>query len=175
MRRFIIGIAVGLLGSFANLAAADGPVIRWERVEGFVATDVISYSIGPFMVSPRWRSTTGGRVMLNLENGFISIRISGVSWANHYQNAPIGSPAPLPGVQVKGTVGCNSTGRYGEFTYVDTPNLAISEGDLYFEGVLDLPAECTAYPGELIFLVRQADGGGQAGTVLLYGADRKIQ
>jgi len=175
MRRFVLGIAFGLMGLFVNVAAADGPMVRWDRVEGFVATDLASYTIGPWVVSPRWRSTGGGRVMLNLETGFISIRIAGVSWANHYGNAPIGSPTPLPGVQVKGTVACDSTTRYGDFSYVDTPLLAAMEGDLFFEGWLDLPAACRERPAELIFLVRQAGPGGQAETILLYGAGRTIQ
>ena len=175
MNKTLLCIAIVCLGMFANVAAADGPMVQWNRVEGFVATDIVPSSVGPFVVSPRWRSVSGGRVVLNLTTGFISIRISGVSWANHYENAPLGSPSPLPNADVIGTVVCNSTERYGAFTYVDTPILPDREGDMAYQGFLALPAECALNPGELVFLVRQAGTGPLAGTVLLYGADRKIQ
>jgi hypothetical protein len=175
MKRLFLGIVLGSLGLFASVATADGPMVRWNRVEGFVATDIVPSSIGPFTVSPRWRSTGGGRVMLDLGNGFISVRIEGVSWANHYSNAPLGSPAPLANVDVIGTVVCNSTSRFGALAYVDTPIIPDNVGSLAYEGFLELPAECATSPDELVFLVRQAGTGPLAGTVLLYGAGRTIQ
>jgi hypothetical protein len=175
MKILLCSLALCVLALFTGNAIADeGPLVVWDRVEGIVAADVVPVAVGPFVASPRWRSTGGGRVMLNLGNGFLSFWVDGVSWANHYTNAPLGSPSALPGVSWLGTVVCDSTERFGAVVYVDTPVLDVSNGATRFEGFVQLPEACALRPSEIVFLVRHGPGP-QSGAFLLYGAERTIR
>jgi len=175
MRRLFCSLALCVFPLFAGSTFADeGPIVVWDRVEGIVAADVVPVTVGPFVASPRWRSAGDGRVMLNLGSGFLSLRVDGVSWANHYTNAPLGSPTALPGNTWLGTVVCDSTGRFGAVVYVDTPVLDAANGAAQFEGFVQLPEACALRPSEIVFLVRHGPGS-LYGTFLLYGADRTIR
>lgn len=175
MKGLLCSLALCVLPLFAGSTFADeGPIVVWNRVEGIVAADVVPVTVGPFVASPRWRSSGAGRVMLNLGNGFLSFRVDGVAWANHYVNAPLGSPTALPGVSWLATVVCDSTGRFGPIEYVDTPVLDAANGAARFEGFVQLPEGCVMRPDEIVFLVRHGSGS-QVGMFLLYGADRTIR
>ncbi len=171
--RYLFAVLATLL---AASAMADGPMVRWNRVEGIVAADLanllgVPVSVGPFTPSPRWRSVGTGRVVLNLSEGWISVRYSGFSWANQYNNAPLGSPVPQSGAPLKATVVCNSTERYGPLEWVDTPDITTNGGDGRFEGKIALPAGCRDNPEEIVVLIRHTGSG----TYIAYGADRTIQ
>jgi hypothetical protein len=170
----LFAAATALL-AFPLSAWAGPPIVRWDRVEGVIGADLTQVQVGPFAASTRWRSTGSGRVMLNLGTGFLSLRITGVSWAQHYSNGPLGSPTPLPGGSLIGTVVCNSTERFGPITWVDTPVVAADSGSLTWQGFLDLPAACREYPQELVFLVRHLDGPPFFGAFVLYGAEGSIR
>ncbi len=75
--------------------------------------------VGPFAATGRWRTTGSGQVILNLRTGFLSVRVTGISVANHYDNAPLGGPSPTNVGNVIVTVVCNSTERYGPITWAD--------------------------------------------------------
>lgn len=157
-------------------AMADGTMIRWERIEGIVAADLaeilnVPVNVGPFEPSPRWRTVGDGQVVLNLSNGRISVRYSGISWANQYNNSPLGSPAPQSGAPLKATVVCNSTERFGPIDWVDTPDISTEGGDGHFEGFIALPNGCREFPEETVLLIRHTNSG----TYIGYGANRTIQ
>lgn len=172
MRRILVAVAFGLL-TFASSAWADGPIVRWDRVEGVIGADLTPINVGPIMASGRWRTTGEGRVMLNLETGLLSARVDGISCAKHYPNCPIGSPA---GVQpLIATVVCNSTGRFGSIEWVDTPTMKAGVDSLSYEGFLSLPSSCRDYPEELAFLIRHTETAPFWGSFVLYGAERSIQ
>jgi hypothetical protein len=175
MKRFLCSLAACVLPLLAGSGLADeGPIITWDRVEGLVAADIVPVTVGPFVASPRWRSAGRGRVMLNLENGFLNFKVDGVSWANHYSNAPLGSPSALPGATWLGTVVCDSTGRFGPVVWADTPVLEVTYGATRFEGFVALPDSCALRPDEIVFLLRHAPGP-QYGSFVLYGAERTIR
>jgi hypothetical protein len=175
MKGLLYSFALCVLPLFAGSTVADeGPIVVWDRVEGIVAAEVSPITVGPFVASLRWRSSGDGRVMLNLGNGLLSFWVDGVSWANHYANAPLGSPTALPGVSWLGTVVCDSTERFGPAVSVDTPVLDVANGSTRFEGFVQLPEACALRPSEIVFLIRHGPGP-QEGTFLLYGAERTIR
>jgi hypothetical protein len=115
-------------------------------------------------------------VLLNLGNGFLSFKITGASWANHYPNGPLGSPTPLAGGQQIATVVCNSTERFGPITWVNTPTFVGEGGSFAYQGFLDLPAACRDHPEDLVFLIRHPEGVPPFyGTFIFYGAERSIR
>jgi hypothetical protein len=172
MRTFIAVVAglAGLLGS----AMADAQVVRWGRVEGLGAADYSTIWVGPIQAS-RGRTVGDGRVMLNLETGFLSFTVTGLTNGNHYDNAPIGAPwYPGTAEQLIGTVMCDSTQRFAPATWVDTLNVAFdARGNGKFEGFVGLPQQCKDRPAELVFLLRHADRPGN--KFVAYGAGRTIQ
>jgi hypothetical protein len=169
---FAASVSLGL--SLPSMA--DGTMIRWDRIDGIVAADLaanlgVPVSVGPFEPSPRWRSVGSGRVVLNLSNGWMSVKYTGFSWANHYSNAPLGSPVPQTGGPLKATVVCNSTERFGTLDWVDTGDILTNGGDGDFQGFVDLPSGCRDNPEDTVVLIRHKNSG----TYIGYGADRKIQ
>jgi hypothetical protein len=121
----------------------------------------------------RPRTVGPGRVMLNLGNGFLSFRLSGLSNAAHYPNGPLGAHT-TPAMFI-GTVVCNSTERFGILEYVDTSPIEFVNGSGAFQGFLDLPEGCRARPDETVFLVRHYNPGqGIDGLYVAYGAGRII-
>jgi hypothetical protein len=173
MRRILV--AAGLvLTAFSSAVLADGPIVRWDRVEGVIGADYMPVQVGPFPASGRWRTTGSGQVVLNLKTGFLSVKVSGISVANHYANGPLGSPTPLSKGNVIVTVVCNSTERYGPITWADA-TVPGGVGSLNWHGFLDLPTACVDNPEELVFLVRHIEGPPFYGSFMLYGAERTIR
>lgn len=169
MRRMFVAAAL-TLAALSSPVLADGMIVRWDRVEGVV----MPVEVGPFAWSGRERTTGSGRVILNLRTGFLSVQVTGISVANHYANAPLGSPSPINPGNLLATVVCNSTERYGPITWADATVVA-GAGSLKWEGFLNLPAACADNPEELVFLVRHLEGPPLNGTFLLYGAERSIR
>ena len=174
MRRMLFGLAVGLL-TFTGSAWADGPIVQWDRIEGVVGADLTPVNVGPIFASSRWRTSGSGRAMVNLKTGFLTFRVSGVSWAKSYSNGSLGTPTPKAGGQLIGTVVCNSTEQFGPIEWANTPVLTAGNGSVSFEGYLDLPASCMDQPEELVFLIRHTETGPQFGAFILYGAERTIR
>jgi hypothetical protein len=173
MRRILIAAALAL-AAFSSAVSAAGTVVRWDRVEGVIGGDYMPVQVGPFEGPGRWRSTGSGRVMLNLSTGFLSVRVAGISVANHYPNAPLGSPSPANAGNLILTVLCNSTERYGTLTWADV-TVRAGVGRLDWQGFMNLPTACVDYPEEIVFLVRHLEGPPFFGGFMLYGAERSIQ
>lgn len=169
MRRMLFGLAVGLL-TFAGSAWADGPIVRWDRVEGFGAVDWTQIHVGPIWAS-RGRTVGGGTVMLNLKTGFLSFSIRGMSNANQYANGPLGAAA---GGLWMGTVVCDSTERFGPFAFVDSEAILLKDGTGSFQGFVVLPEGCKQRPEEMVFLIRHANPGPLYGGFVAFGAGRHI-
>jgi len=171
MRRMLFAAGLALT-AFSGAVLADGPIVRWDRVEGVLADQGV-VSVGPIMNSGRWRSTGEGRVQLNLKTGFLSVKVSGTSCAQHYDNCPLGSPT---GAGRIATVVCNSTERFGPITWVNTPVVAAATDSFVYRGFLDLPPACREHPEDLVFLLRHPeDLAPFFGSFTLYGAERVIQ
>jgi hypothetical protein len=173
MRRLFVAAAL-TLAAVSTPALADGTIVRWDRVEGVVGADYMPVEVGPFAATGRWRTTGSGRVMLNLRTGFLSVRVTGISVANHYTNAPLGSPSPINPGNLLATVVCNSTERYGPITWADATVYA-SAGSLSWQGFVNLPTACMDNPDELVFLVRHLEGPPFYGDFMLYGTERSIR
>ena len=173
MRRMFAAAAL-VLAAFSAPVLADVTTVRWDRVEGVVGADYMPVQVGPFAASGRWRTTGPGTVMLNLRTGFLSVRVTGISVANHYPNAPLGSPTPPNKGNVILTVVCHSTERYGPMTWADA-TVPGGVGSLNWQGFLNLPTACVDYPEELVFLVRHLEGPPFYGAFMLYGAERSIR
>jgi len=173
MRRTLLAVALGLL-TLAGSAWADSPIVRWNRIEGVIGADLTEIRVGPIFASTRWRTTGSGSAMVNLQNGFLSFRVTGASVAKNYTNAPLGSLTPAGGQSI-GTVVCNATERFGPIEWANTPVLvAKAAGAISFEGFIDLPVSCRDYPEEVVFLIRHTETAPFFGTFNFYGADRTI-
>lgn len=174
--KWIVVAAGFMLAAFSSNVSADPPIVRWDRVEGVIGADLTEVSVGPIVASGRWRTTGEGRVELNLETGFLSVRVSGISCANHYANCPLGSMSPRGGGGIA-TVVCNSTERFGPITWVNSPQVVSDAlGTFVYRGFLDLPAACRDYPEDLVFLIRHPeDVAPFYGAFMLYGAERSIR
>jgi hypothetical protein len=110
--------------------------------------------------------------MVNLQNGFLSFRVTGASVAKNYPNGPLGSPSAAGGI---GTVVCNSTERFGPIEWANTPVLVSkTAGSISFEGFIDLPSSCRDHPEEVVFLIRHPETAPFYGAFNFYGADRTI-
>jgi len=168
-----MAVALGLL-TLAGSAWADSPIVRWNRIEGVIGADLTEIRVGPIYASTRWRTTGSGSAMVNLQNGFLSFRVTGASVANNYLNAPIGSPIPAGGVSI-GTVVCNATERFGPIEWANTSVLTTkTAGSISFEGFIGLPASCRDHPEEVVFLLRHPETAPHYGAFNFYGADRTI-
>jgi len=175
MRRMFFGLAVGLL-TFAGSAWADGPIVRWDQVVGNTGTEADSPNliIAGTLSSPRWFLVSGGRVMLNLRTGFVSIKIDGISRAHH-----IPGSANVMGSSVssdaRGLIVCNSSERYGTPTVIPTDEFVVVDGDVSYNGVLALTEDCRQQPDEVVFLLQLKRGDGTYSTWHAFGADRHVQ
>jgi hypothetical protein len=175
MRRMLFGLAVGLL-TFTGSAWAGGPIVRWDHVVGNIGTesDSPNLMVAGISPSPRWFSMSGGRVMLNLESGFVSIKIDGISGANHRPGS-----ASVLGTTIasaaRGLVVCNSSERYGTPTVILTDEFVVDDGDVSYSGVLALTEDCRQNPEDLVFLLQLKRGDGTYGWWHAFGTDRHIQ
>ena len=160
-------------------AWADGPMIRWDRMEAsFLQADqngcVGGEASGVYICPGRVRTAGGGRVMLNLNTGFLSFKVEGLSNAGHFTNGPLGTMAAR--ADFIGTVVCDSTERFGLMQSVDTNPIVLVEGSGSFQGFVNVPEGCRQRPAETVFLVRHYNpGAGIDGLYVAYGAGRRIQ
>ena len=168
MRRSFVIAMMFLVTATGSWAA--GPVVRWDRIEGVLAANLMEIHVGDIPASGRWRTAGEGGAMLNLRTGFLSFRVEGISWANHYPNGPLGAPATGA---VMGTVVCDSTDPW--MVTVDTEPVPMDEGSGSFVGIIDLPESCRARPEGIVFLLRHAAPGPLFGNFVAYGAGRSIQ
>jgi len=175
MRRMLIATAAVLFG-ISGSVLADGPMIRWERIVGVINPQGAANPDVMVAGMPVTRSTAivDGRVILNLETGFIAIDVKGLSWAGQFGPTALGS-APTA-VQRLGSVVCDATRDAG--VVVDTPALELVDGSGSFRGVVD-PAQlaaCRLHPERTVFLLRNGALHPTApNTVLGYGIGRTIQ
>ena len=182
MRRMLIAATIALLG-FAGAAWGDGPIIRWEEVVGVqkVLTDVQpdgtkNYkpaTVAGIVPSSSWSLTTGGRVMLNLESGFISIDVRGLSQSDHRWQMPIGETWSKV---VVGAVVCETNDAAVQYV-VHTERFAIEEGNGAYHGFLNLAElqNCRDRPEGIAFLLRNAAIGYPYGAYTAYGISRAVQ
>jgi len=183
MRRMLVTAAVALLG-FAGAAWGDGPIIRWADVVGVQKALVEIQPDGTKVYKPAtvagigpagiWNATTGGRVMLNLESGFISIDVKGLSYAEHRWQSPIGETQSK---RVVGTVVCETNDPAVQYV-VDTEPFMVEQGDGAYRGFLDLSQlqSCRDRPEGIAFLLRNAGSVAPPwGNYTSYGIGRTIQ
>ncbi|MDH3521229.1 MAG: hypothetical protein OEM49_12295 [Myxococcales bacterium] len=171
MQRLHLLIVAGLL-FIAPPAWADGPFVRWERIEGVLGADVTPLAVGDIGSSTRWRTTGSGQALINPSTRFAFFTIRGLSWTRHYPNAPLGSPASG---SVMGTFVCDSTGRHGPAIPVDTQVIEMTQGSGIFWGFVDVPEGCRERPEETVFLLRHANPGPLYGLIVAYGSGRTIR
>lgn len=153
---------------------ADGPIIKWDRLEGvhFQAADY--GCIGDVICPGRPRTSGPGQAILNLRNGSLTFRVTGISNAASYPNGVLGGPAASGGTFI-GTVVCHSTQRYGLMEYVDTPPIWFLNGDGSFAGFVAVPNGCKERPEETVFLIRHYSSVGGGGLYIAFGAGRTIR
>lgn len=159
-------------------AWADGPVIKWDRFEGvhFQSDDFANYKvcIGDIICPARPRTGGQGNAILNLETGLLTFHVRGISNPAPYTNGVLGGPAASG--NFIGTVVCNSTERYGQMEYVDTPTLEFTDGGGSFTGLVALPDGCRDRPDETALLLRIYNPGkGTDGLYIAFGAGRTIR
>lgn len=169
MRRLLAALAVLVV---CAPAWAGGPLIKWDRFEGvhFQDDNVYPVCIGGELCPGRPRTSGPGRAILNLETGLLTFGVTGISNAAPYSNGVLGGPAASNGYFL-GTVVCNSTERYGDMEYVDTPPIWFVDGAGSFTGLVAVPDGCREQPDETVFLLRRV----QDGTYIAYGAGRTIR
>jgi len=182
MRRMLATAAVALLG-FAGAAWGNGPIIRWADVVGVQKALVDIQPDGTKVYKPAavvgipvastWSATTGGRVMLNLESGFISIEVKGLSYSEHRWQSPIGASRSNV---VVGAVVCETNDPAVQYV-VHTEPFATEQGDGAYRGFLDLAdlQNCRDRPDGIAFLLRNAAPGYPLGAYTAYGIGRTIQ
>jgi len=176
MRRMLIGLAVGLL-TFTSSAWAGGPIVIWDQVVGNTGSESDSPNliVAGILASPRWFFVSRGRVMLNLETGFVSIKIDGVSDAYHMTGVDhvLGTSINAP---ARGLIVCNASERYGTPTVIPTGEFVFADGDVSYSGVLALTDDCRQHPKDLVFLLQLAHANGTYGIAWhAFGADRHIR
>ena len=135
MRRIFVAAAL-TLAALSSPALADGTMVRWDRVEGVVGADVTCRCR-----SVRSRRRAAGapqevaKSFSTLRTGFLSVSVTGISVANHYDNAPLGSPTPTNAGNMIVTVVCDSTERFGPITWADATVFG-GAGSLRWQGLL---------------------------------------
>jgi hypothetical protein len=113
--------------------------------------------------------------MLNLETGFVSIKIDGVSDAYHIPGLDhvLGTSINAP---ARGLIVCNASERYGTPSVIPTGEFVFADGDVSYSGVLALTDDCRQHPEDLVFLLQLAHANGTYGIAWhAFGADRHIR
>ena len=178
MRRMLFGLASGLL-TFASSAWAEGPIVRWDRIEGVLTPSGSPIEIGDqdnkIQSHAAMWSVGKGRAMVNLETGFVSFQLEGLAYANTITSSAIGAlPENSP---VKGTVVCNA-GRSSPWPieFADTADFVLESGTGSFTGFVAIPPMCLQNPYGIAFLVRRtADRPQCPDCFVAYGAGRTMQ
>ena len=180
MRRMLFGLAVGLL-TFASSAWADGPIVRWDRIEG-----VLPPHGGPVMVigdqegnkiesHPTMWTADEGRAMVNLETGFVSFQVAGLVFADTWTTNAIGSSGNLT---VMGTVVCNAGTQPSPWViaFADTAEVVMESGTASFSGFVAIPQMCLDRPDRIAFLIRRPANVAKCPLCFIaYGAGRTMQ
>ena len=98
--------------------------------------------------------TTGGRVQVNLVNGDVSFRVTGLALAG---GDDIGR---TPVVEVMGTLVCDANGDAGGPVVMDTATTSLSaDGKADFQGTVSIDPVCSAEsPPDVAFLIRTSSG-----------------
>jgi hypothetical protein len=171
----LIGLAVGLL-TFTGSAWAGGPIVSWDQVVGNIGSedDSPNLIVAGILASPRWFVVSGGRVMLNLETGFVSIKIDGFSDAYHIPGLDHVLGSGITG-SARGLFVCNASERYGTPTVIPTDEFVFADGDVSYRGVLALTEDCQQHPEDLVFLLQLKRTNGTYGPWHAFGADRHIR
>lgn len=173
MRRILFAVAVGLF-AVTSPASADGPFIRWARIQG-VTQDAVGMEIAGIPTSSRGVTVGSGSAMLNLKNGFLSFEVTGISYDRHYPatGRPIGT---YPSGSRMVTIVCDSTGYFGPTEVADSPAFPEVDGNATYRGFISVPQGCRDRPDQIVLLLRHPIGPGTlSGVFLAYGAARSIQ
>jgi hypothetical protein len=112
--------------------------------------------------------------MLNLESGFISIDVKGLSYAEHRWQSPIGETQSKWKV---GAVVCETNDPAVQHV-VDTERFWVEQGNGAYRGFLDLAQlqSCRDRPEGIAFLLRNAGSDAPPwGSYTAYGIGRTIQ
>ena len=175
VKRTLFAAAIALLG-FAGAVWAEGPIVRWDQVIGVTGHESAEgLTVDSIQPTPRWIAVRDGRAMLNLETGFVSINISGVSYLRHFgygttTPTPLGGPIPASSSRFA-TFVCDSTTEYP--VQVDTGTFYLEQGAASYRGFLTtVPAVCREHPDDIVLLLRTLNTGG---TYFAFGAARTIQ
>ena len=179
MRRMLFGLAVGLL-TFASSAWADGPIVRWNRIEGVLpptGSPMVIGDQGNKIQSHTQLVTAGnGRAMVNLETGFVSFQVEGLAFSNTMTSGPIGALGSS--LSVMGTVVCNA-GKHASpwvIDYADTETVYLDFGTGSFQGFVAIPPMCLEKPDQIAFLIRRPlDASILPGSFIAFGAGRTLQ
>ena len=154
-------------------AWADGPIVRWDRIEG-VSHDAVGTEVAGIASTTRGVTVGSGTAMFNLRTGFLFVQVKGIAYDRHYPaNArPIGT---YPGGLRMATIVCDSTGMFGTPVIVDTPAVQVTDGDLSYTGFVPVPLACSDRPDQIVLLIRIAGPGMQYGHFFAYGAAPAFQ
>ena len=169
MRRMLLATVAAVLACSGS-AWADGPMIRWDGLAGIMPNT--NGDVGGIHQSAP-QVTLGGRVMLNLNTGFIAVKVEGLSFARQFaQQHVLGSPIDEP---KKGTIVCAS---WTSPVAVDTDSFTFTDGNASYRGFVD-PAKlwaCVANPEETVFLLRNPSiQQGCPDCYIAFGIGRTIQ
>jgi hypothetical protein len=152
---------------------ADGPSIRWERIEGIVPSNFSMVGGVPGILSP-W-TTNRGRAHVNLDTGRIKFDVDGlVLGGSPFPTGVIGTPGAV--TAVRGILICNHSAGAAA-TKVPTDSVPLSsQGNADFQGTVTLPTECTSEPSDMAFLIQVTDASlpGPIGFWIAHGAVRKF-
>jgi hypothetical protein len=156
----------GVLAFAASaLAAGNGNKLVWRRIGGITVpsgivgrhADGTPCDVGIDCVegTPGSWMTTNGSAEVNLGTGKVEFSVEGLVLSADPSFSNIGTTSVI--TMVKGTLVCNDT-QPGSAELVDTDAVPLSPlGNARFRGHVDLPASCTAEPGDIVFLIRIAD------------------
>ena len=173
MKTILFAVAVALL-AFTSPASADGPVIRWARIQG-VTHEATGIEVAGIPTSSRGVTVGSGSAMLNLKSGFLSFDVTGISYDRHYPETgrPIGT---YPSGARMVTIVCDSTGYFGPTEVVDSAPFPEVDGNATYRGFISVPQGCRDRPDQIVLLLRLPVGPGNlSGVFLAYGAARSIQ
>jgi hypothetical protein len=160
----VSGIALSAAVFGHNASADSSDVLRWQTVNGIVATNTaVGTGAGAVAGGPTPWSTLDGHVIVDLAKSRINFDVRGLVFAG---GNSIGTPGAV--TQVKGTLVCDPNGSAGDTVLVDTPLVDLSEqGDAQFNGrVSALPAVCSTEP-DVAFLIRVGAGKWIANATVL--------
>jgi hypothetical protein len=175
----LFGLAIGLL-TFASSAWAEGPIVRWDRIEGVLPPPGSPMVIGDQankIQSHQTMWTAGkGRAMINLETGFVSFQVEGLVFSDAMTTSPIGSSGSS--LTVMGTVVCNAGMHPSPWVieFADTTEVVMEFGTASFSGFVAIPPMCLQDPNGIAFLIRRPPNVLKCPNCFIaFGAGRTVQ